>query len=337
MADTIITAAIGDAVSRVISLLLGHFNQQQSSEAKLATVCHMLIRIHSVVEEAKERQIHNHGTLQWLSELIDAEYQGRYLLDTIECDKNNEQHQHGKVSYVSTTSLFNPSKRVRVGESTMRRLLPWHHDFDVYEIDRVHERLRDMSSDLREFIMLLQSCQQISRPLVTSIFRDGQMFGRHVEKERIINFLLHTRGGSTGKVEVLPIIGDDGTGKTTLVQHACDDARVRRHFAVIMLCCTYTITADRGTPVLRSKLSIGDGGINLNDPMQLFKGQLGDKKFLMVFEDVDMKKMQMLEGLLPSMGWSKEGSKVIITTNNRHVGALGTVEPITLKVFPFPE
>ncbi|GJN13340.1 hypothetical protein PR202_gb00033 [Eleusine coracana subsp. coracana] len=194
-----------------------------------------------------------------------------------------------------------------------------------------------MSSDLREFIMLLQSCQQISRPLAKSIFRDGQMFGRHVEKERIINFLLHTRGGSTGEVEVLPIIGDDGTGKATLVQHACDDARVRRHFAVIMLCCTYTITADRGTPVLRSKRSIGDGGINLNDPMQLFKGQLWDKKFLMVFEDVDMKKMQMLEGLLPSMGCSKEGSKVIITTNNRHVGALGTVDPITLKVFPFPE
>jgi hypothetical protein len=45
----------------------------------LRTICHTLVRIHSVVEEAKGRQIINPGVLKWLSELINGEYHGRYL------------------------------------------------------------------------------------------------------------------------------------------------------------------------------------------------------------------------------------------------------------------
>ncbi|TVU50440.1 hypothetical protein EJB05_01811, partial [Eragrostis curvula] len=279
MAETFISAVVGDVVSRVISLFLGHFRHQQSTEAKLATVCHKLISIHSVVQEAKGRQILNNGTLQWLSELIDVEYQGRYLFDTTGCEKSDNEDQQVEAPHVSTTSLFNPAKRVRVSGRTMRRLFSRHHDLDVVEVDRVQKRLQDVSCDLNEFIMLLQSCQPISRPLATNIFRDGQMFGRHVEKESIINFLLHSN--STSEVGVLPIVGDSCSGKTTLVQHACDDARVRNQFEVIMLCCTYTISMN-GAAVLQSKRSIGDVGANLSEPIQLFKlGQFCDKRFLM--------------------------------------------------------
>nr|CAB3465809.1 unnamed protein product [Digitaria exilis] len=48
------------------------------------------------------------------------------------------------------------------------------------------------------------------------------------------------------------------------------------------------------------------------------------------------KKILFEEGLLPVLRCS-EGSKVIITTNNRRVATIGTVEPIILKALPFPE
>ncbi|KAF8769373.1 hypothetical protein HU200_006621 [Digitaria exilis] len=225
-------------------------------------------------------------------------------------------------------SLVNPLKRVRVAAKDGR----------VHEIDRVHENLQGICGDLKEFIMLLQDCQPIRQPLPTNIFVDGQMFGRHVEKERIINFLLHDCGHLRGQLGVLSTVGDIGSGKTTLVQHACDDVRVRSYFSVIMLCCTYTIKTNGGGVVLHSKHVIGDVGIGLNDPLQLFNGSFGNRRFLVVFENMDMNKKLMFEdSLLPILRWSKEGSKVIITTNNRRVASIGTVEPIILKALPFPE
>jgi hypothetical protein len=101
------------------------------------------------------------------------------------------------------------------------RTMRLHHDdidISVDEIERVLQRLQGMSHGLREFILLLQDCKPVHRPLATSIFRDGQMFGRHVEKERIINFLLHEDDDqATAELSVLPIVGGSGVGKTTLV------------------------------------------------------------------------------------------------------------------------
>ncbi|CAL4892435.1 unnamed protein product [Urochloa decumbens] len=248
MADAIISAIIGDVVSRAISLLVGRFSNQESTEDKLQMISHLLIRIHSVVQEAKGRQISNNGILQWLSELINSEYQGIYLLDSIVCGDQ--------------------------------------------EVERC----------------------------------DDKMFGRHVEKERIVNFLLHEDDQSIRELGVLPIVGSNGVGKTTLVQHACDDARVRSHFPVILLYSfsyVYDVKKSEGAP---------------NDPLEYIKkNRFCDKRCLMVFEDVDIHRKQILEEFLQSLRCSKEGSKVIITTNSQHVANIGTVEPIVLTALPCPE
>ncbi|OQU79250.1 hypothetical protein SORBI_3008G119700 [Sorghum bicolor] len=193
----------------------------------------------------------------------------------------------------------------------------------VDEIERVLQRLQGMCQDLREFILLLQDCKPIRRPLPTNIFRDGQMFGRHVEKEKIINFLLH----EDDQLGVLPIVGGSGVGKTTLVQYACDDTRVRSHFPVIMLYClssTYGVKNNEGT--------------SSNDPLELvqsnttFRGE--QKRCLVIFEDVEMHKKQILEEFFRSPRSSNVGMiKMIITTNNPRVANIvGTVEPIMLKI-----
>ncbi|KAJ1256926.1 hypothetical protein BS78_08G102900 [Paspalum vaginatum] len=329
MAEAIISAIIGDVVGRAISLLIGRFtSDKESTEGKLQRISHLLIRIHSVVEEAKGRQISNHGTLQWLSELIDSEYQGYYLLDSISIgcggEKADEPSDDCKVAplQVSTLSLFNPAKRVRVAGGTIwRSKFSWRHDVSADdEIERVLERLQGMSHDIREFIMLLQDCKPIHRPLATNIFREGHMFGRHVEKEIIINFVLHEDDQSTGgELCVLPIVGGNGVGKTTLVQYACDDARVRNHFEVIFVCSfsfIYDVKKNEGTAI---------------DPLDVIRGgNFCGQKCLVVFEDVYMHRKPKLEELLQGLRCCKEGSKVIITTNNRRVANIGTVEPVIL-------
>uniref|UniRef100_A0A453QP78 NB-ARC domain-containing protein n=1 Tax=Aegilops tauschii subsp. strangulata TaxID=200361 RepID=A0A453QP78_AEGTS len=281
MAELIISAVVGDMVGRVISLLAGQFKGQGCTDAKLRRICHMLVKVHSAVEEAKGRHITNCGTLEWLSELNDGVYQGRYLLDTVRCREQELEDDHAD-----------------------------------------------------------KNCQPIHRPLATNIFIEGQMFGRHVEKQRIINFLLHDGGPSTGgKLGVLPIVGGMGVGKTTLAQHVCDDERVRNHFPIILYSnFSYTRAMARGEAVfvLGSKNAVRDAKKFIKI-LHVLKEKYLSKRFLMVFEDVDMGKKQMLEELLPFFRHGKRGSRIMITTNNRGVASLGTVQPINLKVMPHQE
>jgi len=345
MADAIVSAVIGDAVSRVISLLTGRFGagHQQSTEAKLRRICRTLVRVHAAVEEARGRQITNGGALRWLSELIDGEYQARYLIDTVGLGRGDEQVPPSpRDSSTTSTSPFNPAKRVRVAvKRALSRRDPGGADGD--DIDGALESLQEVSAHLGEFILLLQGCRPIRRPLPTSLLVDGQMFGRHVEKERVINFLLHG-GGGAGELGVLPVVGAIGAGKTTLVQHACDDDRVRAHFPAILFfnfSCTYAIAASGGAAAaLRSKHVIGgDAPLSLmSDPLRWIKGNFQSRRFLAVFEDVDMRGKQRLEELLRKLQCAARGSRVIFTTSDRRVSTLlGTVEPVVLRVLPQPE
>lgn len=355
MADAIFSAVVGDMVGRVISLLAGHFKGQRcTTEAKLRRISHMLIKVHSAIEEAKGRQITNHGTLDWLTELNDGVYQGHCLLDTVGCSREPQLQEeeedelaadHNKVAAKPfSLSLFNPAKRVRVAAFTVKSLLLSRQDVGVHEkIDRVVEILEMVSGDLKEFMMLLQNCQPVHRPLTTNIFVEGQMFGRHVQKERIINFLLQADDGSrsnNGNLGVLPIVGDMGVGKTTLAQHVCDDPRVRNHFPVIIyssFSAALAMVPGEAAVVLRSKHTAGDAE-HLIESLHVLKENYRTKRFLIVFEDVDMCKKQMLEELLPILRQGKQGSKIIVTTNNRRVArSMGTVDPINLKVLPHPE
>ncbi|KAM0916223.1 hypothetical protein ACQ4PT_010309 [Festuca glaucescens] len=69
-------------------------------------------------------------------------------------------------------------------------------------------------------------CPRMRRqPYDTYMLLERCMFGRHVEMEHIINFLLQM---GTGDLEVLPIVGPAKAGKSTLIEHACNDERVRR-------------------------------------------------------------------------------------------------------------
>jgi hypothetical protein len=79
-----------------------------------------------------------------------------------------------------------------------------------------------------------------------------------------------------------------------------------------------------------------------DDPLELLNGNTfrdKHKRYLVIFEDVDMHRKQMMEEFLRRSSCSKVGIiRMIITTNNRRVAnIIGTVEPIMLKPLPCPE
>ncbi|XP_062202001.1 disease resistance protein RGA2-like [Phragmites australis] len=338
MDEAVVSAVITDAVTRVISFIAEQLKNRRSVSDKLQKVRHLLVRIQSVVEEAQGRQITNHALLEWLSELINSMHQGRFLLDTF---------QSGTVEFISepddttvpqsfSLSSFNPAKRLRVAAGSVKRLL--FHGSRENELNSVLENLKSMSSDLSDFIMLVKSYPSVPRPLTTNIYVDSSMFGRHIEREQIFNFLMQDNCPME-TFGVLPIIGDKGVGKTTLVQHVCDDVRVRNHFPVIVFydfIYTYLMANSDSRIVQHSKFIVGDMR-NFDEQLHVLKRTLSGNRFLLVFENVDLHNMQTLQILLQTLQCAKKGCKIIVTSDKNRIASLGTINPIRLKILPQAE
>lgn len=159
--------------------------------------------------------------------------------------------------------------------------------------------------------MLLGGCERISRrPYDTYLYIDNFMFGRHVEEQQIIRFLLHHN--TLGSPVVLPIIGGAGVGKKTLVAHVCDDERVRSHFSMIL------------------HLN-GDHLFRMTDHERLSGRILVVIEFVSYIDEDDW---TTFYHFVMNMD---RGSKVMILGRSAGLEKFGTVKPISLKCLALEE
>ncbi|KAM0920952.1 hypothetical protein ACQ4PT_007182 [Festuca glaucescens] len=261
--------------------------------------------------EAGARRITSHALLAWLAELVNGAFRARYLLDALPSGRGQDE-RHGKLVPVRSFSLpssFNPSKRLCVAA---RRLLLRDADASANELDGILADLERVAGGLTEFIMLLQMCPPAPhRPLATTgIYADSLMFGRHAERRRVLDFLLEDDEGGEPVVEelgILSIIGAAGLGRTTLVQHVCEDPAVRRRFSLVMMLdfhCMSLMAAGETELFLRSLFaptaaSVLSGGDS--EKLSLLHRKLRGERFLAVFDNVDTRRRQVVDAIMPTL------------------------------------
>jgi hypothetical protein len=105
-----------------------------------------------------------------------------------------------------------------------------------HEVEKALDKLRTMILDVSETAMFLTAYPHLHRqPYCMHLLMENCMFGRQMEMEQVLNFLLHTPPCSNrlDRFDVLPIVGPMGCGKSTLVAHVCNDERVRDRFSQI--------------------------------------------------------------------------------------------------------
>lgn len=295
-------AVASDLVGRFISFLSQKCGRQHAAtEAEdLERLRSVLLRIHTVVEEAEARQITNRGMVLQLKGLMESMYLGYYALDTFKFQPLEEDGapdpEDNQVSH----------KRLRLCSSTSRRkntsLLAFGTESTAM-VKRVLRSLETKISDVREFIMLLPCCPRLPQKLYsTYLFMDKIMFGRNVEKEKVISFLLH----DDQNLAVLPIVGPRMIGKKTLVHHACQDERVRGRFPHIVF-------------------------VHGDDLILGARSLVPSRKYLCIVQfswDADVQAWETFQSSLRNAATS--GSKVVIIGRTDEIARWGTAPPIRL-------
>uniref|UniRef100_M8BXN0 Uncharacterized protein n=1 Tax=Aegilops tauschii TaxID=37682 RepID=M8BXN0_AEGTA len=271
--DLVIAAVAGDLPNRFISFLMSKYADHACLEEKVERLQQLLLRVAMVVEEADSRYITNSCMLIQLKTLAAAMYQGHHALDTIKYGKHKD-----------------------VAEELLQSGL---------------QNLEASVANMAEFVVLLGGCERISRrPYDAYLYIDNFMFGRHVEKQQVIRFLLHHN--TLGSPAVLPIIGGAGVGKKTLVAHVCNDERVRSHFSVIL------------------HLN-GDNLFRMTDHERLSGRMLVVIEFVSYIDKDDW---TTFYNVVMNMD---RGSKVMILGRSVELEKFGTVKPIPLKCLALEE
>ncbi|XP_062205264.1 putative disease resistance protein RGA4 [Phragmites australis] len=305
--ETAITAVAGELVSRIISFTINkYYGSKICLEEEVERLKHLLMRVHTVVEEADARYITNSGMLMQLKVLSEAMYRGYHALDTFKFQLHKESSMN-KVSNSLSFSSANPLKRPRtIVDSTNKG--------KVLNL-KVHGALGSLETivaNIAEFVSLLGGCERMSRrPYDAYLYIDNFMFGRLTEKQKLLNFLLdHNPPGAPA---VLPIIGGLAFGKKTLVAHVCADERVRSHFSSIL-----HLNGDNFLTVLGHERAI-------------LGMQLVVVEFVSEVDDVDWKAFYSF------VTRTNRRSKVIIISKLERLARFGSVRPIFLNSLSYEE
>ncbi|CAL4932778.1 unnamed protein product [Urochloa decumbens] len=197
--EAAISAVATEIFSRMISFLMKRYKDKTETDQKLDRMQQLLLRIHAVVEEAEGRYITNPIMLRQLKRLVESMYQGYHILDIFRYKPflgsiANEQVKSLTTQWASFSPI--PFKRSRTSRS-----FP-----ECNDLQSVLENLEAAIANMNEFVVLLGGCDRCRRPYDTYLYTDNFMFGRHVEKQRIINILLQDPEEHSAPM-VLPIIG----------------------------------------------------------------------------------------------------------------------------------
>jgi len=315
--ESFLSAVLGELMTRSINFIINKCSNPPALAVE-DSLQRALLRAQVISEEAVGRHITNQAMLQQLGLLRDAMHRGYYTLDTF---RYQSQYAEGSkdqaVSHSMSPSKVNSARSPCFSSPSAKILGPLREALD---------RLTSMIVDVNELVIFLRSYPRLYRqPYSMHILLGNCMFGRQMEVELVINFLLHEQSHGSEELEVLPIVGPARIGKSTLVAHVCKDERVRDHFSEIFFLHSHEVTDD--------KLAFREG-CTMKDQNTVPKSN--NEKILLVVvelpgdpnEDAWSRLYHAIKRCVPS------GSKIIVTSRSDKVVKLGTTRPITLEYLP---
>ncbi|XVF83165.1 hypothetical protein PTKIN_Ptkin16aG0111700 [Pterospermum kingtungense] len=277
----------------------------------------MLMSVKAVVDDAEERQITNPNVKDWVAELKDAVYDAEDLLDEIAFEAFRS-----RLEAEDQTPLTKVSRLIS-------SLNPFNRKMDS-KLQDILERLESLVTQkdvlgLKEYRSRKKALQ---RSPATSLVDESGVYGRVDEIEAIMK-LLHPENPNENQIDVIPIVGMGGIGKTTLAQLIYNDKRVEEWFDLkAWVCVSEEFDAFRVTKTFLEEItSRCDDCKNLNQLQLKLKEKLLGKRFLFVLDDVWHKSYVDWEDLKSPFTSGEKNSKIIVTTRDESVASIVRTVP----------
>lgn len=313
---------MADMANKFISFLMDQYSRMKTptlEDKRLHDLSGLLSRVSVIVEEAQERHITNRAMAYRLNLLREEMYRGYFVADSLRThqDDTKEKDEDHDVSHSFALSKFNPAKKI------YRRTGDTHGNKDLQQ---VLDNLRNMIDDLSDLMILLNSCPRLYRqPYSMHLFIGKCMFGRQMEMDRIMDFLMHNEHPSKKNVGILPIVGPQSVGKSTLVAHVYNDTRVRNHFSQILVVNGDDVNGEN-LATLKDKAAIVHQNNTLGE----------NQRLLAIFELSEDADEVAWNGLFLSFARSLpiRECKIIITSRSNKIKRFGTTHALALHFLP---
>ncbi|XVF24224.1 hypothetical protein REPUB_Repub13aG0109300 [Reevesia pubescens] len=325
-------------ISGLLQVLLGNlasadlldFAFHGGIQEKLKKWMKMLSTIQDVLKDAEQKQLTNEAVKIWLSDLRDLLYDLEDILDEvateslrcklmaaeIQASSNVVNHQvpNHFTSLNAIAVQFTVSTGSRLNSITTR-------------LEQISNRRIKLG--LEKIFGGLSSDAQ-KKPLNSCFPTEVHVYGRDKDKEKILESVLR-EPSSGGNFSVIPIVGMDGVGKTTLARLIYNDEALKDFDPKIWL-----DGSDNDFDVVKEALfnlynCSWDSG-DFDNPLKL-REDLTQKRFLLVLDNVQSTNIAgQWDSLKFAFIAGAPGSKVIVTTRDRNVGVImGAAEYVKLN------
>ncbi|CAL5077968.1 unnamed protein product [Urochloa decumbens] len=316
---TVLTAILAEIANRSISFLIGKWSKEKIStneDQMIHNLQQLLCRVRVIIEEAEARKITNQAMLHQLNILRKEMYRGYFTMDNFR-SKDDEEYKskYHDVSHPFSLSKFNPAKRLFFSTGVIH---------GEKELQQVVYNLNEIIGNMREFTIFLKNYPLLYRqPYSMHLILDKCMFGRQMEMDRIMNYLMLVEPTCTKHVGVLPIVGPAVVGKSTLIAHVCNDERVRNNFTKIVLTTQYDLK-DKGL------MTLDDGAVVYYQHNSLNENER-TLSIIEFSEDIDEASWK---SYLASATCHASVVKIIITSRSNRIINFGTTQALILNLLP---
>ncbi|XP_044444369.1 putative disease resistance protein RGA1 [Triticum aestivum] len=301
MAESLLLPLLGGVASKATCALVETVTHMFGLENDRQTLERQLLAIECKLANAEERSETNRYVKSWMKELKSVAYKADNVLDDFQYEalrrqsKSNESTSRMVLGYITRHSpllfRFEMSRKLKNVLKKINKL--------VEEMNRC-----DLENSVNR-----EERQNPWRQTHSKLDETTKIFGRDDDKEVVVKLLLDQQ--DQRRVQVLPIIGMGGLGKTTLAKMVYNDQGVHQHFKLKMWHCVsdnFDVIA-----LLKSIIELAvNGRCDMPDTIELLRKQLekviGQNRFMLVLDDVwnedESKWEDVLKPLLCSIGGS---------------------------------
>lgn len=183
-----------------------------------------LLAVHCVLADFEVEGETNPAVRRWMKELKAVAYQADDVLDSFKYEGLRRQAKAGEPMARKVRSYFtiqSPLLSRFAISRTLHRVLK--------KMDELEMNTFGLVEGAEEVLQI--PCRQTHSALDES----AEIYGREGDRESVVKLLLDQQ--DEHDVQVLPIVGMGGLGKTTLAKMVFNDSRVQRHFELKMWYC----------------------------------------------------------------------------------------------------